>query len=115
MMNSHTSDTYITTDGTIAKVKLIITTALLVICVFALCGCSSQSDGSVLKVQTGEKTLLDIKKNPDEKVSIEVDVPKVHLKLKQDPDVKESFGYTTHPELAPPAQPPISTDPGRAY
>lgn len=61
---------------------LLASTALLITMVFVLCGCTQQSDGGVFKVQSGEKTLLDIKKNPEEKVSIEVDVPKVNFKMK---------------------------------
>ena len=113
-MRSQSSNSYIrTTNAT--TLKLIAATSLLVVSVFALCGCSAQGDGSVLKVQTGDKTLLDVKKNPDDKVSIDVEVPRVNLRVKQDPDTRETFDYTTHSELPPPAQPPVSTEPVRTY
>lgn len=109
MMNSQTSPSYIKETSTADTIKLIAATALLIGAVFAISGCSAQNDGSVLKVQTGDKTLLDVKKNPDEKVSIDIEVPKVNLRVNQEPDVKQSFDYTTHSEFSAPI-PPSSTD-----
>lgn len=113
-MRSQPSNTYIrTTNAT--TLKLIAATSLLVVSMFALGGCSAQGDGSVLKVQTGDKTLLDVKKNPDDKVSIDVEVPRVNLRVNQERDTRDSFDYTTHSELPPPAQPPLSSNPGSTY
>lgn len=81
MMNSQVYEVCRNRFDTTSTVRLLGATSILVIAVAVLCGCTQQSDGSVFKVQSGEKTLLDIKKNPDEKVSIEVDVPKVNLKM----------------------------------
>jgi hypothetical protein len=108
MMRSPISETYKRHDDTIFNIKLIAATALLVVSVFALCGCSAQQDGSVLKVQTGDKTLLDVKKNPEDNVSIDVEVPRVNLRVNQEPD-------TDYSNMPPPVQPQVSTAPGKAY
>ena len=98
--------------------RLIATTSVLVGVVFVLCGCTQQNDGSVFKVQSGEKTLLDIKKNPDEKVSIEVDVPKVNFKMKNNDDVTVQHTTVTEQTVTPapvqvvPVQPAPQPVPG---
>jgi len=113
-MRSPTSDTYIRTDDRVARLKLIAATSLLIVSMIALGGCSTQEDGSVLKVQTGDKTLLDVKKNPNDNVSIDVEVPRVNLRVNQEPD-SNSFDYSTRSDLPPPVQPQASTTPGAAY
>jgi len=100
MMNSQTRNTYkgLSSGSTIRSLTA---TAVLVGAVFSLSACTSQGvDGSVFKVQTGEKTLLDVKKNPEEKVSIEVEVPKVNFKVKQD-QVTDTYTPTTHEVVTP--------------
>lgn len=104
MMNSQVQEINTRRTDTTGAVRLLTTTTLLVGAVFVLCGCTQQGgDGSVFKVQTGEKTLLDIKKNPDEKVSIEVDVPKVNFKMKRNDDVTVERTTTTETTVVPPA------------
>ncbi|MDZ4832744.1 MAG: hypothetical protein SGJ27_02970 [Candidatus Melainabacteria bacterium] len=103
MMNSQVQEISTRRTDTTSAVRLLTTTSLLVGAVFVLCGCTQQGDGSVFKVQSGEKTLLDIKKNPDEKVSIEVDVPKVNFKMKRDQDVTVERTTTTETTVVPPA------------
>ena len=119
MMNSQVYEVCRNRFDTTSTVRLLATTSILVSAVFVLCGCTQQSDGSIFKVQSGEKTLLDIKKNPDEKVSIEVDVPKVNLKMKHDDDTTvEQHTTVTETTVNPTPTPapvvPVPAQPTRA-
>jgi hypothetical protein len=116
MMNSRVQEIRTNPHDTTNSTKKLATASLLIGAVLVLCGCTQQSDGSVFKVQSGEKTLLDIKKNPDEKVSIEVDVPKVNLKMKNSDEVAvEQTTTTTETTVVPSTTPvvPVSPVPGK--
>lgn len=111
MMNSQAYEVRRNRTDNIGTVRLLTTTSLLISAVFVLCGCSQQSDGSVFKVQSGEKTLLDIKKNPDEKVSIEVDAPKINLKMKHDDDTVVQERTTVTQTTVDPTPVPVQAVP----
>ncbi len=112
MMNSRVHEIRINQPDTTHSTKKLATASLVIGAVLVLCGCTQQSDGSVFKVQSGEKTLLDIKKNPDEKVSIEVDVPKVNLKMKNSDDVDvEQTTTTTETTVIPSTSPVVPASP----
>ncbi len=58
--------------------------ALAVVTVGALMsGCAAAPDQSFLKVESGDRTLLDVRKNANDNVQIEVGVPRVSVAQRQ--------------------------------